>query len=180
MALAAPPARPEPSPPTGPTPPLRRRLAALVYEGLLLFGVTMAAGFAYALIFGQRHGLEGRLGLQAVLVLVLGAYFIGFWRHGGQTLAMQTWRLRLVGRDGGAPPLGRALLRFLLSWIWVLPPLALGQALGWSGSGTTSAALLGWVLVYGGLSRLLPGRQFAHDLLAGTRLVDTRETGARG
>ncbi len=157
-----------------PTPPLRRRLAALLYEAVLLFAVTMFAGFLYAVITGQRHGLEGRSGLQAWAFLVLAVYFVGFWRKGGQTLAMQTWRLRLVARDGGRPRLGQALLRFVLSWIWVLPPLALSWAMGWTAGGSASLSLAAWVLVYGGLSRWLPERQFAHDLLSGTRLVDTR------
>ena len=162
-----------------PTPPLRRRLAALIYEAVLLFAVTMVSGFLYAVITGQRHALEGRSGLQAWEFLVLAVYFVGFWRKGGQTLAMQTWRIRLVSRDGSRPRLGQALLRFVLSWVWVLPPLALGRMMAWTAGGSASLSLAAWVLVYGGLSRWLPDRQFAHDLLSGTRLVDTREEGSR-
>ena len=34
--------------------------------------------------------------------------------------------------------------------------------------------LLGWVAVWSLLSRFVPQRQFLHDQLAGTRLIDTR------
>jgi uncharacterized RDD family membrane protein YckC len=44
---------------------------------------------------------------------VLAIYFIWFWRHGGQTLAMKTWRIRLVASDGRVPSFPRAVGRFL-------------------------------------------------------------------
>lgn len=160
--------------PASRTPPLRRRLAALVYEAVLLFGVLMAAGFAVSTLADQRHALEGRRLLQAVLFLVLGAYFVGFWRRGGQTLALQTWRIRLVRPDGRPAGWRRSLLRYLLAWVWVLPAWG-GQAwLGLEGGGAAAGLLAGWMLLYALSSRLLPDRQFAHDLLAGTRLVDLR------
>ena len=50
-----------PTPPTASnTPRLFRRLAAFVYEGVLLFGVTMAAGYVYGVLTQQRHALQGK------------------------------------------------------------------------------------------------------------------------
>ena len=40
-----------------PTPSLRRRLAAFVYEGVLLFGVLMISALVYGLVTQQRHAL---------------------------------------------------------------------------------------------------------------------------
>ena len=37
------------------------------------------------------------------------------WRHGGQTLGMRPWRIRVVARDGGAPGRGAAWLRFAVA-----------------------------------------------------------------
>jgi len=152
---------------------LRRRLAAMVYEGVLLFGVVMAAGWIYAVLMQQRHALQGKLGLQVFLFVVLAAYFIWAWTHGGQTLAMKTWRIRLVGVDGRPPSFPRACARFLLAWLWFVPALLISHLAGLQGAWPISVVLLGGVLTYATASRLHPDRQFPHDALCGTRLVDT-------
>jgi uncharacterized RDD family membrane protein YckC len=54
--------------------------------------------------------------------------------------------------------------------LWLLPPLAVGGAYGLTG-GELTVILIGWVLVWGLLSRFHSQRQFLHDALAGTRLV---------
>lgn len=155
-----------------PAPSLRRRMAAFLYEGVLLFGVTFFAGFLYATLTQQRHALQGHAGLQAMVFVVVGLYFGWFWSHGGQTLAMKTWRIRLVAQDGGRVAPLRAACRYLLSWVWLLPPLALAFALHGGGSGGLVTLLtLVWIGAYALSSFLQPQRQFWHDVLCGTRLV---------
>ncbi|MFY9510868.1 MAG: RDD family protein [Rubrivivax sp.] len=163
----------EPSPGAGAlqTPALLRRMACFLYEGVLLFGVLMAAGFVYSVVTQQRHALVGLHGMQAFLFVVLGAYFVWFWTRSGQTLAMQTWRIRLVGADGRPVGRWRALARYLLSWLWFLPALGTVYFSGLHGSGAVFGAMLAGVLAYALLSRLHPQRQFWHDAVCGTRLV---------
>jgi uncharacterized RDD family membrane protein YckC len=154
------------------TPPgLARRLAAFLYEGVLLFGVIFFAGFAFSVATGQHHALHGRSGLAAFLFAVIGTYFVGFWTHGGQTLAMKTWHLRVV--DAAGQPLGwlRALARYALSWLWFLPALVSVWALGLHGGGALTAALAVGMLAYAGVARLHPQRQFLHEALSGTRVI---------
>ena len=108
----------DPAATLAPTPSLARRMACFVYEGVLLFGVVMAVGLVYGIGAGQRDAMLGRHTLQGLLFVVLGVYFTWFWSHGGQTVAMKTWHIRLVGIDGApAPPL-RCLARYLLAWLW--------------------------------------------------------------
>lgn len=156
------------------TPGLARRLASFVYEGVLLFGVVMIAGYLYSTLTQQRHALAGQHGLQAFLFIVLGIYFVWFWSHGGQTVAMKAWHIRLVKQDGGAVSQRRALARYLLSWIWFLPALAAA----WVAGADSTARIFGWmaagVLGYALLALLHPQRQFWHDALCGTRLIDWR------
>ena len=152
-------------------PSLRRRLACFVYEGVLLFGVVMAAGYLYASVTQQRHALNGLAGLQAFVFIVLGLYFVGFWSRGGQTLAMKTWRLRLVGVDGGAVSQRRALARYLLSWVWFLPALGIAQLAHIRSAGAVMAALLLGVFAYAALSGLRRDRQYWHDACCNTRIV---------
>jgi uncharacterized RDD family membrane protein YckC len=154
-----------------PAPGLRRRLAALVYEGVLLFGVLMIAALAYGLATQQRHALIGLHGLQLFLFLVLGLYFTWFWSHGGQTVAMKTWQVRLLSKDGQPVAAARAWLRYLLSWLWFVPALAGIHLAGLRSGGAIGLALLAGVLVYALLSRFNPRRQFLHDLISRTELV---------
>ena len=153
-------------------PGLGRRLAALVYEGLLLFGVLMLSGWLYAGLTQQRHALEGRVGLQVFLFLVLGVYFIWFWTHGGQTVALKAWRLRVVAADGLPLTQPRALARYLLSWLWFLPSLGAIQWAGLHGGGAIGTTIVVGALTYAATSYLHPQRQFPHDALCGTRIVD--------
>lgn len=159
-------------PPTLRAPPITRRLGALLYEGILLFGVLMAAGLLYAGLTQQRHALQGRTGLQAFMFVVLAIYFVWFWTHGGQTVAMKTWHVRVVRADG--QPLGqvRALVRYLSSWLWFLPSLAAVHLADLQGGMATGVTVVAGALAYAASSRLHPQRQFLHDVLAGTCLVD--------
>jgi uncharacterized RDD family membrane protein YckC len=104
-------------------------------------------------------------------------YFMWFWTHGGQTLAMKTWHVRLVSRKGGALSLMQALGRYLTSWIWFMPPFIIYWLAGWQRSQLLhegALAFFGWITIYALLSWLNPQRQFLHDALCGTRLIDNR------
>jgi uncharacterized RDD family membrane protein YckC len=143
----------------------------MLYEAMLLFGVIFISTWLFSTLLQQRHALYLRHALELWLFVILGLYFVWFWTHGGQTLAMKTWRIRLVSKDGSAPATGRALTRFLLSWLWFLPGLALAwvlQAKDWLLLLIPALNVLLWAaLVY-----LDPQRQFLHDRLAGTRMID--------
>jgi uncharacterized RDD family membrane protein YckC len=155
-------------------PTLWRRLAAFVYEGVLLFGVLMIAGLVYSSLTQMRHALVGTLGLQLFVLVVLAGYFGFFWTHGGQTVAMKAWHIRLVDMAGRPVSLRRALGRFALAWLWFLPALGLARLNGWQGAGPLFGSLSVGVLAYALLSHLHPQRQFWHDAVCGTRLVTWR------
>jgi uncharacterized RDD family membrane protein YckC len=130
-------------------PALGRRLASGLYDGLMLAALVLVATFPFLAAFGDSTTGWRRHALQLWVLAVAGAYFTWFWTHGGQTLPMKTWRFKLVRRDGAAISVPLALHRYLLA---VLGLLALG--LGFL-----------WALVD-------RDRQFLHDRLAGTALVD--------
>lgn len=156
----------------GATPPgLARRFAAFLYEGVLLFGVLFFAGFLYSVLTRQQHALQGRAGLSAFLFAVLGLYFVGFWTRSGQTLAMKTWHLRVTDAAGRPLGWGRALLRYLLAWLWFLPALVGVWTLGLHGGGAIVGSLIAGVLAYLLIARLHPERQFLHDVISGSRVV---------
>lgn len=158
------------------TPSLARRMACWLYEGMLVFGVVFVAGCIFFLagsLFGTSSVttslMERNYALQAYLFVVLGIYFVWLWAK-GQTLAMQTWGIVVVDRSGKPITQARALLRYLLSWLWFLPVLAAVAPFKLSGAEST-VLIVGWVLVWAILSRFHPQQQFWHDAFAGTRLV---------
>ncbi len=154
-------------------PSLRRRMACWMYEGVLMFGVVFIAGWLFSTLGQMRDAMDARRPLlQAFLFLVFGIYFAWFWSR-GQTLAMKTWHIRVVDRLGRPVTQARALLRYLLAWVWFLPPLALLAPFRLA-AGELTVLMVGWVLVWGLLSRFHPQRQFWHDVLAGTRLVSSQ------
>lgn len=153
-------------------PTLRRRMACWMYEGVLLFGVAFLTDYLFSTLSQTRHALDHRWGQQAFLFLVLGIYFVWFW-HKGQTLAMKTWHIRVTDLQGRAVSQTRALVRYVLCWIWFLPPLALIAWTDWP-IGTGLWVLPLWVMLWAISSRIHPQRQFWHDAWAGTCLVDSR------
>jgi uncharacterized RDD family membrane protein YckC len=157
-------------------PSLRRRMACWVYEGMLLFAVAFVATWLFSTLGQMRSGIDPRrLLLIGFLFVIFGIYFGWFWAK-GQTLAMKTWNIRVVDRAGRPLSQGRALLRYLCSWLWFLPPLAVLAPFKPTG-GETAVLVLGWVTVWALLSRFHPQRQFWHDALAGTRLVPSPPLG---
>lgn len=132
-------------------PGIWRRLASMCYESLLLLGVLATLlVLPHALLGAFTHRLASPVILQAHCFILLLIYFLWFWSNGGQTLAMKTWRIRLLSRNGRTVRPAQAFLRFLLCW----PSVILG------GIGIL------WALVD-------RDRQFLHDRLAGTQLVMT-------
>ncbi|SEA98130.1 Uncharacterized membrane protein YckC, RDD family [Thiothrix caldifontis] len=99
---------------------LLRRLGAILYDTVLAgFSVVIAAAIpAYAFT-----ALTGAKVPDAIMVLVYVAmtygFFGWFWTHGGQTLGMRAWKLRVVTPDGQAINWQQARSRCLwalLSW----------------------------------------------------------------
>jgi len=127
-------------------PGLGRRLASMLYESLLLFAVAFLATWLFQFAAGtlQIEGWRRHL-LQGFILGVFAIYFVFCWLRGGQTLAMKTWRIRVVAKAGHGPlrP-ATALLRFVCAFLLPLSLL--------------------WVSVD-------RDRQFLHDRLAGTLLV---------
>jgi uncharacterized RDD family membrane protein YckC len=109
--------------------PLPRRLAAALYDTVLLLGVELFAFVPYTLL--RRGAGDGSFDPLALLWLLIVAFlFFGwFWTHGGQTLGMRTWRIRLQNRDGSTVSWAQALRRYLAALVsWA----ALGLGWWWS------------------------------------------------
>ena len=162
-----------PLPASTSVPSIRRRLAAIPYEGLLVLALVLIAAFPLAGLKGVTLQGTPHLLMQVYFFVVTAAYFVWFWRHGGQTLAMKTWRFRVVDKQGNRLSVLRAFLRFLLATVF-FGPACVGLILLLF-PGRISPALSMWLFLPMIASllwaRFDADRQFLHDRLAGTRLV---------
>ncbi|MGD8311244.1 MAG: RDD family protein [Gammaproteobacteria bacterium] len=100
---------------------LFRRLIAMFYDALLLLSVLLlATALAMLITRGTLHYHNPFF--RTYLFMIWFMFFAWFWTHGGQTLGMRAWKLRVQRLDGGPITLWQALLRFLTA----IPSLALG------------------------------------------------------
>jgi uncharacterized RDD family membrane protein YckC len=169
------------------------RLAAAIYECVLLFGVYFISAYLYLALTRGRFPLppEQAALFSAYIACVMGAYFVFFWVKSGQTLAMKTWQVRLANADGSRVGVGRAIVRYGLGWALLVTVAALiTKALMLAASpGTAHIVALTYPMVLTLLLIACVGyamwdkdRQFLHDRLLGTRLFhvpskDKKKTG---
>lgn len=129
---------------------LLRRIAAMFYEALCVTAVLIFGFVLPHIVLGAFASVRApQWAVQIHVFALLLLYFVWFWLNGGQTLAMKTWKLRVVDAgSGGKLRPAQAMLRYMAAWF----------SIGLAGSG------LIWAL----FDR---DRQFLHDRIAGTRIV---------
>jgi uncharacterized RDD family membrane protein YckC len=130
-----------------------RRLAALVYDAVLLAAILIIYTVAALLLTHGAALVPATVGPLAYLyrtglVVLLAGYYLINWLRSGQTLGMRAWHLRAVSDSGGPLSLKAAILR-----------VAFG-VLAWS------PAALGVLWLY-----LDPDRLAVHDRLSKTRVL---------
>jgi uncharacterized RDD family membrane protein YckC len=157
---------------------LWRRLAALLYDLLLVVALAFAATFAF-LPFTNGEAIlastQGALGYvyRALLLLLAFGYFGGSWTRSGQTLGMKAWRIELVTAAGHRLRWPGALARFLLgtgisilavigAWYLRRPANAL--------AGAGAAALVAPLALNFGWIPFNAARQSLQDLAGGARV----------
>jgi uncharacterized RDD family membrane protein YckC len=146
-------------------------MIAMVYETFLLLAVDMLAVALWMLVTRNSHDPLVQYGLKAWLFVVTGVYFIHAWTGSGHTLAMKTWRMRLVADGHARVPLRTAVLRYLLAWGWFLPALLVCGAFGIKDKGGIAVLVALGMAAWAMTALFDKERRFLHDRLAGTRVV---------
>ena len=134
---------------------LFRRLLAIIYDLFLLVAILFVAT-AIAMVFNQGEAIKpGQAAYPfylAYLLTVSFGFFGWFWTHGGQTLGMKTWKMRLQQQNGDAVTWRLALIRWVVAMIsWA----ALGLGFLWS--------------------LFHPQRRSWHDIASNCVLIDLRK-----
>lgn len=76
--------------------PLWRRFAAIIYDTLILGCLVFLAWQPVPLLPDDLYPALGRLMRLAYLIAICFLFFGWFWCHGGQTIGMRAWRIKLV------------------------------------------------------------------------------------
>ncbi|MDQ2069407.1 RDD family protein [Natronospira bacteriovora] len=155
-----------------PAPSLLRRLAAALYDGLLVIAIWFLGTLLLLPLTGGEAIDSQHPAYLAYLILITGLFFVWFWHRSGRTLGMLAWRLRIV--DGRQNPPGlRALiiraalmLALIVAALYGLTLMQLDDYPDWLGMLCLLPLTLsmGWTLVDG------QGRSL-HDLGSGTQMV---------
>ncbi|MGI1678515.1 MAG: RDD family protein [Cellvibrionaceae bacterium] len=112
---------------------LFKRLAAMVYDFLLLTGLSFGYG-AFALLaryffFPSTVDTSAVSGFESPGIIfklgwffLLAVFFVFFWHRGGQTLGMRSWKIRVINKDGTNISITQGIIRCCIA------PLSFGLA----------------------------------------------------
>jgi uncharacterized RDD family membrane protein YckC len=167
------PAQPAPQPA-----PLLRRLLAATYDGLLFLGLLLGALLIEVLIRDVLLKLPANPRFLSAYVFIIGLLFYGwFWVHGGQTLGMRVWGLRVIRGNGTPLHWPAAILRYALMavvWLVLFTPAIAGIdriATQHPYSHIAAAVTLGLTVIGLILMQLDRERRAPHDWASGTRVI---------
>lgn len=156
---------------------LWRRLAAAFYDGLLLLAIWMATAVVEEVVRDTLLHLPANVAAMRFYMFITGLAFFGwFWTHGGQTLGMRAWHLRVMRTNGLPLRWPIAALRYaaqLLTWAAAVYPLMLHipAAAAWTLAPEVSDACIAALIVSLLIFFLDGQRRAPHDFIAGTVVV---------
>lgn len=95
----------------------QRIIGSAIYDGLIVLGLLMIAGFIAVLLnywlTGDKTINEYKIVFQLYLLITVIAYFLYFWQRSGQTVGMKAWRIKLINLDDGHFTYPQLILRLL-------------------------------------------------------------------
>jgi uncharacterized RDD family membrane protein YckC len=134
-----------------------RRLLAMLYDSLIVIALLFIAALAALPLAGGTQQVM-RDPVYTAWILGVWFFYLGWcWTHGGQTVGLRAWRVRLHPIRGGTVGWRACAIRFGVS---LLSAAALGAGFWWAWTNDERAT---W-----------------HDLASGTRLRRVAEAGAAG
>lgn len=110
-------------------PGILRRLAAILYDSLLILALLILLAFIWVGI-SRTFDIPAAWGLRIIAIGLLMGFYWFFWAKKGQTLGMTTWRLKIRSNRGGQPNNKQLIIRLLsaglsiaclgLGFLWML------------------------------------------------------------
>ena len=101
-------------------PSLLRHFAAMFYDTFLLLAILLLAGLIAVTLNGGEAIGQGNPFFLLYLLAVSFLFYGWFWTHGGQTLGMRSWKIKLISYDNSEITWQSAFIRFsiaIISWL---------------------------------------------------------------
>lgn len=171
--------RPDRTEPVIATPSVR--LVAIVYDGMLILALLFLVGTVLT-VLGTSLTMESgttsdqaqalptwyqNLVMTPAFILTLIGFYGIFWRRGGQTLGMQTWRLKTVNGTGHYLTWPQSILRILAACLMPLLCGLIGYLIHGTRAAILGSAIFGMLFNY--IFCLFNRRGLAvHDMLSNT------------
>ena len=138
------------------------RLAAIVYDGMLILALLFLVGTVLTVIgtlLTMQTGTESaqarslpvwyqNIVMTPSFILTLVGFYGLFWRRGGQTLGMQTWRLKTVNDSGRLLTWGQSFKRIMAASLMPIVFGVIGSLIGGSRAIILTSAFLGLMFNY--------------------------------
>lgn len=138
------------------------RLAAIVYDGMLILALLFLVGTVLTVIgtlLTMQTGTESaqarslpvwyqNIVMTPSFILTLVGFYGIFWRRGGQTLGMQTWRLKTVNDSGHLLTWGQSFKRIMAASLMPIVFGVIGSLIGGSRAIILTSAFLGLMFNY--------------------------------
>ncbi|WP_201554858.1 RDD family protein [Psychrobacter sp. 72-O-c] len=138
------------------------RVVAIVYDGMLILALLFLVGTVLTVIGTLLTMQAGTQSAEAQslptwyqnfimtpsFVLTLVGFYGLFWRRGGQTLGMQTWRLKTVNNAGHLLTWGQSFKRILAACLIPLLCGIIGSLIEGSRAVLLASIFLGWIFNY--------------------------------
>lgn len=138
------------------------RIGAIVYDGMLILALLFLVGTVLTVIgtlLTTQVGTESsqaqslpvwyqNIVLTPSFILTLVGFYGLFWRRGGQTLGMQTWRLKTVNNSGHLLTWGQSFKRIMAASLMPVIFGIIGSVIGGSRAIILTSACLGLVFNY--------------------------------
>ena len=102
----------------------------MTYDSLLIAALMFTFTLILVVLGGGTAISPASWGFNISLLALNILFFGWFWTHGGQTLGMRAWKIRVERLDGTALSWRDALLRYASAWLLLLPP---GLGFLWAG-----------------------------------------------
>ncbi|MEC7118771.1 MAG: RDD family protein [Pseudomonadota bacterium] len=157
------------------------RILAFIYDGLLVSALIIVVG-TILIVLGTSaqiaaQGDAGKLSeayryfvLFPSFVLVTWLFYGLFWRRTGQTLGMQTWRLKVIQPNGALLDWPLSLIRCMSACILPVSCALMGYLVHGTPLALLVSLIIGFLFNY--LFALFNRRSLAlHDILSGTVMV---------
>ena len=138
------------------------RIVAILYDGMLILALLFLVGTILTVIgtlLTMNTGVDSsqaqslptwyqNLVMTPSFILTLVGFYGIFWRRGGQTLGMQTWRLKTVNNSGHSLTWGQSFKRILAACLMPLLFGIIGSLIGGSRALLLTSAFLGLIFNY--------------------------------